>query len=201
MLQVQYRVLSRPATVWWAGFRSDTLRLQQEGWEIAAEEDVHYGRIRLMLRHREMKLYALTNETRYEYQRMHDERDAPLEFHVVMAAPNIQVRQLATDGLAAFDNFRQIDAKPQLCTETVKNIEDFKIFATPLVRTEELIVEPETVAAMLEKIRTMQAPEQARIRAKNRLAESGLGRGYDEQPRQTFHAQIISIADRGRKVA
>jgi hypothetical protein len=93
--------------------------------------------------------------------------------------------------------FRQIDAEPQYVEQIVERIDDLKIFTTPLIRTEELIVEPSTVAAMLEKIREMQVPEQERIRQRERLREA---REAMEAPRQTFHAQIISI-DAYRKAA
>lgn len=195
MLDVKYKVLSRPAEVWWAGFRSDTYRLQQEGWEIAADEDVQYGRIRLILRHRDMRLYAICNELSYEYQRMHNvEGGPPLVFRVQCAAPEINIRFIPSVGMMQWDQYRQIDAQPQVMQqEQIKSLDDFKIFATPLTRTEELIVEPETVAAMLEKIRQMQAPEQQRIRK-----DASRRSGADAQPRQTFHAQIISLADHRR---
>jgi hypothetical protein len=194
VLDVKYRVLSEPATVWWAGFRSDTFKLQQAGWELAAEEDVHYGRLRLLLRHQNMRLYALTSGVEYDYYRSrHPGRGGlPLEFHVVMASPHFQVQRV---GNVNFEAMRQIDAKPQYVETEIKSLEDFKIFATPLTRTEEIIVEPATVAAMLEKIREMQAPEQARLREKHRLLDGHEQRMSDVAPQQRFHAQIISIAD------
>jgi len=194
MLKVEYRVLSEPAEVWWAGFRSDTYRLQQEGWQIAAEEDVMRDSIRLLLKHRDMKLYALTAAEGYRFRAQQYERQQ-LVFQVVMAAPHFQVQQVGSVDFAAF---REIDAKPQvLHAPAIRSIEDFRIFATPLVRTEEIIVEPQTVSAMLEQIRKMQAPEQARIRAQQRLAEGR--KAYEEVdavPQQRFHAQIISLAER-----
>jgi hypothetical protein len=91
-----------------------------------------------------------------------------------------------------FANFRQVDAEPQFVNQEVKSIEDLKIFVTPMTRTEELIVEPSTVAAMLEKIREMQLPEQERIRQRERLRTA---RVSEEPLRQQFHAQIISIEE------
>lgn len=196
MLDVRYRVLSRPAEVRWAGFRSDTYRLQQEGWEIAAEEDVAYGRIRLLLRHQDMRLYALTNHVDYQYRHPHGiEGGPPLVFQVVMASPRIEVQRIAEAGASSFESFHQIDAQPQLVTSEIKSLEDFRIFATPLVRTEEIIVEPQTVSEMLERIREMQAPEQKALREKQRLAARREGMIVDAVPQQRFHAQIISIAD------
>lgn len=197
MLKVEYRVLSEPAVVWWSGFRSDTFRLQQEGWEIAAEEDVAYGRIRLLLRHQNLRLYALTDEVMFEHRRPRQLHEAPrLEFHVVMAAPRIEVQRMASVGRCEFENFRQIDAQPQMVETEIKSLDDFKIFATPLVRTEEIIVEPQTVSAMLDRIREMQAPEQAALREKQRLAARRDGLDAGAVPQQRFHAQIISIAER-----
>jgi hypothetical protein len=197
MLQVKYRMLSRPARVYWAGFESDTLRLQQAGWELAAEEDIPYDRIRLLMRHQNMKLYALSAYTDYCFQReAYTRGDVPLIFNVVCAAPRMEVHRMAEVGVSSFEAFRQVDAMPQMVSGEIKSIEDFRIFATPLVRTEEIIVEPQSVSAMLERIRELQAPEQKALREKQRLAAAreGLIVG-DSRPQQRFHAQIISIED------
>ena len=193
LLQVERRVLSRPIEIWWSGFRSDTARLQQAGWEIAAEEDVYGGRIRLMLRHQDMRLYAITNQREWDYYAPHSQQ-SPLVFQVVAAAPRLECRVMPEIGTGWAD-FKQVDAMPQFIPEKIVTPDDLRIFATPLVRTEELIVEPQTVAALLEQVRRMQAPEQARIRAKDRLRDKREGMSLDALPRQTFHAQVISIND------
>jgi hypothetical protein len=192
-LQLERRVLSRPAEVWWSGFRSTTPQLQQHGWEIAAEESVYDGRIRLMLRHQEMRLYAITRTTEWDYMAM-DRIGAPLVFQVVGAAPRMECHVTAEIG-AGWADFRQVDALPQFVERNIQTAEDLRIFATPLVRTEELIVEPQTVAQLLEQVRKMQVPEQERIRAKQRLAENRQGQPIEIHPRQQFHAQILSISD------
>src|SRR5258706_8252287 len=155
--QADYRILSQPTDVWWAGFRATTIQLQQAGWELAAHEDVHYGRLRLLMRHQGMRLYALSREKTFDYFRNHSYGfrsydETPFSFEVTQAAHDIQMMRMP-DVLSAF---RQIDAIPQVVPTEIKSIDDLKIFATPLVRTEELIVEPANVAAMLEGIREMQ---------------------------------------------
>lgn len=182
----EYRVLSRPTEVWWAGFRSTTIQLQQSGWKLAVDEDVRDGRLRLLMHHQHMRLYALSADCRFDYFMRHEA--APVVFEVQHAAHDFQIMRSTIQ----FSGFRQIDAEPQITTEPIRSIEDLKIFATPLVRTEELIVEPANVAAMLERIREMQVPEQERIRQKERLRQA---REAMEGPRQTFHAQIISISE------
>lgn len=193
-LEVQRRILSRPARVEWAGFSSDTYRLQQAGWELAAEEDVCYGRIRLLMRHQDMRLYAMCRDLEFDYYKNYDAQIAPqLRFDVIMAAPEMRIREIASMGSW---NFKQIDATPTFVEDKVRSIEDLKIFSTPLKRTEEIIVEPQSVQAMLDKIREMQAPEQARLRAKQRMQARREGLLPDETPQTIFHAQIISLAER-----
>lgn len=182
------RVLSEPCEVFWAGFRSDTYRLQQAGWEIAAEESPYDRRARLMLRHGGMKLYAVSEFSQYDYYGDVYGRTMPPVFHVIQVANRIEVIQMT--GLIS--GFRQIDAAPQVTSEAPKSVEDLGIFATPMVRTEEIIVEPADVSAMLEQIRKMQSPEQKEIRARERSRE----RTADPVDRQVFHAQILSFSGR-----
>lgn len=191
MLNVKYRVLSEPAEVWWQGFKSDTFTLQRSGWEIAAEEDIHYGRIRLMLRHRDMNLYAMSDETRWDYHN----RDAgrmPV-FQVRCVGAHIERTRMVTTERWE-ESFKAIDAQPQFCDREIKHIDDLGIFATPLVRTQELIVDPEKVGEILAKIAEAQLPEQAAIRERSRLRASREGMSIDAHPRQKFHAQVLSIA-------
>jgi len=181
-------ILSRPCEVVWAGFRSNTYLLQQKGWEIAAQEEPAFGRASLILRHRDMRLYAICAETEFDFMRNARSgfQQALPVFEVIHVANNIEVFRIDT----SVSSFHQIDAAPQFVNTELKSIDDFKIFATPLVRTEELIVEPADVSALLEKIKSMQSPEQKNIRERNRRREN------DTRPSQVFHAQIISLSDR-----
>jgi hypothetical protein len=122
-------------------------------------------------------------DTRYGYDQQ------PLEFHVRYCASNVVVQMM--DDLS---NFRPIDAAPQMTRIERKSIEDFGIFATPLARTEEIIVEPETVSELLERIKSLQAPELAAIRERNRRRERDPGAVAEPMQRQRFHAQIVSLA-------
>jgi hypothetical protein len=109
-----------------------------------------------------------------------------IDFRVVFMANDITV--VTYDNLSQFS---PIDAMPQFTMQERKSVDDFGIFATPLARTEEIIVEPETVMQLLEKIKAMQSPEQAAIRERNRSRERRMGEPIQ---RQQFHAQILSIA-------
>lgn len=183
--QADYRVLSRPCEVIWAGFRSDTFTLQQNGWELAVQQEVHYYRIGLLMRHQAMKLYALSDTAEFDFYRGAHEHMPPPRFIVHHITPQIQVVRYDATSI----DYRVVDARPQMVQQQIKGIEDLGIFAVPLVRTEEIIVDPADVSAMLEQIHKMQSEGQKEIRARTRQRERA-----DPIPQQIFHAQILSFA-------
>lgn len=182
------RVISKPFRLHWAGWETDSVQLQQAGWQLSAEQDYNRDTIRILFRHNDFKIYGLTKVDRFDYQRFW--MDQSFER---MGSPTLEVRFMCAelrvninDNLAAFV---AVDAYPQYVEREIKKIEDFGIFATPLIRTEEIIVDPNNVAAMLKRIKEIQAPIQTVIRESNRRRDL-------RQPiqRQVFHAQILSIA-------
>lgn len=88
-------------------------------------------------------------------------------------------------------SYERINAKLGLEGVEVKSLDDFKLFGPPLVDTQEIIVEPDTVAALMDKIRAMQSPELEAIRDRNRRREHG-----EAVPFANYHAQIISLPRR-----
>jgi hypothetical protein len=188
------RIVSIPHRIFFAGWESTTTELQQCGWRFAAEEDIARYEVRLVLRHAVAGLYGVTESVSHMYFMG---RGEPLNFHVIYLGPHFSVnpRSFNMNGGMDLRNFRSIDAYPQMIhVDEVQNVEDFShLFAVPLVRTEQLIVEPHMVAGLLEKIREAQSPEQAAIRERNRTRD----RRAEYQTgveRQVFHAQILSIA-------
>lgn len=181
------RVLSLPHRVHFCGWVATLPALQQAGWELSAEQDfARYG-IRIAMRHRDFQLRAITETVQYNFFDRYSLMDGrPLDFRICHFASDMHI--VTHDSLSMF---RPIDAMPQFRTEERKSIDDFGIFATPLARTEEIIVEPETVMSLLEKIKAMQSPDQAAIRERNKSRERRM-----DQPiqRQQFHAQILSLA-------
>ena len=176
--------MSAPAEVIFAGFRSDTRILQQAGWLLSMNQDVYGHRIQLAMHHPGAGLYMLADEAGYRFMDAAYMRDSgpPLRFVIRQCSSKI-VAQAMTN----FDAFAPIDAMPQYVTSERKSIEDFKIFAPPLVRTEEIIIEPQSVAECLDLIRKMQSPELAEIRKRNAQRDKPI-------TQQNFHAQILSLA-------
>lgn len=190
MLSPAHRLLSAPIEIYWGGWAATTTQLQQAGWEISAEQEIEYATLTLALRHRDFKVYALTERIPLDYFRHASSSIPPaLRLRVRYMANNLQLNIVQSDG---FEKFAPVDAYPQMVNRQAKSIEDFKIFATPLVRTEEIIVDPPRVEELLEQIKKMQAPGQAEVRERTRIRQAR----ETGQPveRQKFHAQILSFA-------
>lgn len=174
----EYQLLSRPHRVLFQGFESTTTALQQAGWRLAAEQDMYRMTIRLLMNFEPARLYLMSEANSLDFYQYRG--DMPLVFRVRQATSHLQVMETGP-----FD-FRAIDATPQMVSVSRKNIEDFGIFAAPLVRTEEILVEPSSVAECLDLIRRLQSPALAEVRERNR--------GREAMNQQKFHAQILSVA-------
>ena len=88
--------------------------------------------------------------------------------------------------MARDDALRPIDATPAFAQVTERTLFEMPFFQTLHVpAAEPLIVDQATVSDLLERIRAMQAPEQAEIRARNASRERAHGR---------IHAHIMSLA-------
>jgi hypothetical protein len=186
---------SVPHDVMWGGWRSTTIHLQQAGWLLAAEEDQCFESVRLALRHDKFGLRGLSQRLPYKYFRRSPlERPERLTFVIEFMASAIVAKYHSFDP-PNFSAFHPIDATPQLvrAREGEENMDDFNIFAVPLARTEEIIVDPNDVMAMLDRIKAVQSPEQAAIRERNRQRARD-AEHWEPQPQQVFHAQILSFA-------
>lgn len=194
MFTVERKVISQPLRVMWGGWESTTTRLQQCGWEISVDEQIDRFAFRIAMRHQGFKMYGLSKPVDLDYFSLWH-KDGPnvlgeIVIPIVCMATKITVN--VVDDLA---NFAPVDAYPQIPLESkIMDIEDYRIFATPLARTQEIIVNPEDVGRMLELIKGAQQDMQADIRARERMRERREGLRLDAIPQQQFHAQILSFS-------
>lgn len=188
------RILSLPCPVRFAGWETDTQRLQQGGWQLSVEQNYDNNTIRLAMHLDAAQLIMISETREFDFY-----GHAALRHHggdVRANLPIFTVRMVAQHGVkvrileeTSFD-FRPFDAKPSMTMVPITDIEDMGIFAPCLTRTKELIVDPDTVESLFAKIKTLQAPELAEIRARNR-ARDRHEEGAMQQ--QVFHAQILSF--------
>lgn len=180
-------IKSEPCEVHFAGFRTTTRDLQRSGWKLAAHEDFRRAEIMLAMELPGAKLRLMARSTGFDarshYGQYMGQRDLPM-FQVVHCATDFIERVPIS-----FDHFMPIDAEPQMVEMKVRRMSDMNFFAAPMVRTEEIIVEPQTVAECLDLIRKMQTPDLTKIRERNRRREAG-----EAMNQEIFHAQILSLA-------
>lgn len=182
-------ILSRPHPVYWAGFRSDTRTLQQEGWEFAAEQRMEMDCVGLVMRHAAYGIHAVTGLVENRPYDLHPQALQP--FHV----------QYLTDRGIKYQHYtppdwlpscKPVDMMPQMVE--VKDIDDMNMFAGIMVRNKELIVEPEDVSTLMDRILDLQKPgAQAHYEKVLRQGREGHSAVRGAGPRQQFHAQVISL--------
>jgi hypothetical protein len=190
MATSDYRILSRPMGIHWAGWRSDTLHLQRSGWQIAVDFEVYRYQYRLAMRHQLMSLYAVTDQHTIETIE-HSHRDVsemPI-FNVIQCAPNLQSQ--IVHGID-FSRFQQIDATPQMVTQKIQRMEDLNIFSV-VGRTEQVLIDKADMSVIdhLEAIKALQSEKQRDIR--DRLIKDGRrdDRYQDYSPKMHLVAQLV----------
>lgn len=185
------RILSRPIRIHWAGWETDTYKLQKSGWRLSAMQDIQGNSLQMAFEFGQgRKMQAITETIPFYYERMLDMRDyraqdelRGLSLRVVKAISDELMIHIS--GQLDAPGFGPIDAEPRYTTSTIQRLEDFAHFAGPLIRTNEVIVPEKSVPELMEMILKLQQP--ARIeRIKDEL------RG-EHRVEQKFHAQIISL--------
>lgn len=183
------RILSRPMKVHWAGWESDTRRLQQAGWQLSMNQNVERMSMQVGLQYEGGRGHFVRGygeiADRFNYERaVHDHRYLE-EIELGM--------QLGGDVI--FQGYEAvmlapIDAQPQMTGVAIQSMSDLACFAPSLARTRQLIVPEETVPDLLERILKMQGPARA-ARYAEQVQEERFSR---VEQRHKFHAQIVSLA-------
>ena len=161
------RINSPIVKLFWAGWESNTLALQRAGWNLAVEEDMATFRVRIALRHPDLRLYGVS--AAIDYYGLDSQR------RLSMAGPQdlvIPIQHMASkmeihcmDNLS---NFHAIDAEPSFITNAPRSIEDYKIFRSIRQAEQQIIVPQHSVPELLEQILKMQDPKQKEIRENRR---------------------------------
>lgn len=185
MAPSDYILRSEPMEVHFAGFKSTTHALQRAGWRLAANEDFVRGTVQLLARHEAAQLYLVADDVLHNYMARGrlGVREALPVFVVRQVARALECVRVSLD----FAAFGPVDAEPRWEEFKPRRIEDFALFGAPLVKTEEIIIEPQSVQECLDIIRKLQAPELAEIRKRNAQRERAL-------EATKFHAQILTLA-------
>ena len=182
-----HRILSRPVKIHWAGWETDTFRLQQNGWDLSAEQHVERDTMRLVFRNEHLGMIGQTADINYCYEAA--AFGGPLSDYMPERYAQVRHmgRQIVIHNHGPMD-FRAIDAQPQITREAVNSLEDLCAFApAPLLRTNCLVLPEATVDDLLSEIIERQKD------AKTSYFKDIVSKeGSIAQPHK-FHAQIISL--------
>lgn len=182
---------SQPWKLHFAGWETDTYRLQQNGWQLAASQDPRYNCVQIAFKHPEYNIRGISDRV--------DMYAARARTNLSMYGQDmIEVRaQLASDFVthtaslgAPMTSFQPIDAEPQIYRMTHR-MSEHMVFAPNLARTQELIVPEHSVDDLLNMMLDKQAANRAEL-IRKRIRQQG--DRYDFGERTHVHAQIVSIA-------
>jgi hypothetical protein len=177
------RILSRPVKLSWAGWETDTFRLQQAGWTLSAEQDYAHCRMRLAFNHDQIDMRGYTQWI--EGAGGMTICGQPLEW--AYAAVKYVGRTLMIHEHDPF-NFQTVDALPRMALGGYKDLSDLAHFApAPLVRTQALVLPEEDVDARLSRILEKQQA------AKTDYFRDLVRKQGQDVPAHKFHAQIITL--------
>lgn len=169
---------------------STTTAMQQAGWEFSVEQDFQYMALRMIGRHQQAQMYIVSEHINLNFFAAAD--NPGMIDALVIYFPLVSNKLVVTVPMET-TAYQPADMAPQFAMQERKDIEDYGIFATPLVRTNEIIVPEETVGDLLDRLLEYQEPSKAEY-MKHKLRENREGQQMDVMPQQKFHAQILSIA-------
>jgi hypothetical protein len=188
------RLMSRPIEVHWAGWRTDTYKLQQAGWQISMDQSLEKHALRVVIKNDEHRMIGLGGWM--DMYHFNDRYNHPDNLTGRLTETAIyEMDQMAGDirvsNRAAFVNFKAVDGQPRIEMEPPGgySLRDLVPFAeAPLIRTKALILPEATVDDLLSGILARQAE------AKTAYFKDMVEEERRAFPKHKVHAQIISLA-------
>lgn len=185
-------ILSKPADVYWCGWKSTTVQLQRAGWQCSVQHDPMQWGVSLSFLNEVAGIYMQTDHISMDVLagdrviggfRAQQLDFRGLQFQVVKTLHN-QTRIIGSP--PDLNDWVAFDARPKMHEVSTRNfsLDDVRHFFRPIEAPEEkeIIVGPQSVDEALQLILKLQAGDQAALREKAR-----------DKPRRV-HAQIVSLA-------
>lgn len=166
------RIVSPPVKLHWAGWESDTLRLQQNGWEISAHQDFNRDAMQLALQHRQLDVRGLTSMFSFDYHRYHSGRSGSYDWKGMMRDLIVQVMAFTPRFEIRTTYFPKpwvaVDATPSIVSHEIHSLNDLALFQPLPSPDKDIIIEPPSFDEILKMALEHQAPKQKELREKAR---------------------------------
>jgi hypothetical protein len=164
--------------------------MEAQGWEFYLEMESHLSeRFTMTMRHRPSGLVAIAQGLLDDFKRaaFYDSRCGPPEFVVNRVVHEKHTELVMASALVP--NFDRVSMHPSFAdTATLRRFKLSDLFTPWAPEAQEIIVEPATVASLMEQIQRLQQPELADIRRRAYV------KGRDQPTKDTMVAQIIAFA-------
>lgn len=175
-LSTEQRILSRPVPVYWDGWESDTYKLQRAGWKLAVKQDIYYDSYELLMKNNSLKLTAVSSaleihRTITDPMRGREYANEMPPFKIQHVTPNLEHQVPMTFGLRnVWDQFKMIDATPQMCETRIDRLEDSGVFAFAIDHEKEIVIDQADMSVVehLQAIKDLQSEKQKELRDKAR---------------------------------
>jgi hypothetical protein len=165
------RIENRLVKISFAGWESDTYRLQQQGWQLSVSEDPESRHMQIAMKHPVLKMYGLTQKIDYHSMADLEGMDmySGISLQIVRMETNMMIDQplMMVSERPDMRDFHPVNARPTVIMKDRTHIDDFRIFR-PLEQHSQIIVPEQNVDELLAKIHELQDPEQERIREDKR---------------------------------
>lgn len=184
---------SQPWKLYFAGWETDTYRLQQHGWQLSAVQDPYYDSMQIAFQHPEHRIRGISSRVGHHEYRSYTGFGSSYAGSRFMEASAHLASDFVSSGVrfaAPMENFQPIDAEPQLM-DMRQMMSQNMVFAPNLARTQEIIVPEHSVDQLLDMMLNQQAANRAEL-IRKRVRQQG--EYIDFQQRTNVHAQIVSIA-------
>jgi hypothetical protein len=180
-----------PIEVEFAGFRSNTMKLSQNGWDMSIREEYLMldcaKLLQIAMRHTGLGIYGVSYPITIEMNEMY-RHDHPVMgmntpeilsrclFRIVRISSQIYVESnnsvLMLERTPAFANrFYPMNAMPTM-ERRLESIRDFKFFNAVNPDIKDIIVDPSRVTELLDLVLKCQLPEQEILKARERTRKN-----------------------------
>lgn len=191
-----------PVKVRFDSFTSDTFAMQNDGWQISQQWHPDRQAMTMAFKSPRLRLYMSSHwmedfNPGGRYGAGREEWIREMGINIAMVSTEIEVMRMNVQegSVSYFDKFNPVDATPRMFSNVCEKISDFNIFE-PIDKSvqSDIIIKPESVPELMDRILNLQEPNMKRILEKERNRKF-VGGDLGEIPHEVkTHAKIISIA-------
>jgi hypothetical protein len=153
-----------PVRLYWAGWQTTTLDLQNNGWDLSVREDPHTDYVQIAIRHRALHAQGISDHVYKRDPVYHASNMTPFPLTAnISLGSRITV---AVVGRFPRETWKPVDAVPSFARAEEIALEDYCYFKS--LPEHDVVVVPPSFDEILQMALDHQAPKQKELRAKAR---------------------------------